>query len=292
MSSIADKPKYTGVDYCRYTDPSHDIFAEWDAALSMERVREEHAGRRTRTSSLLGYFGTKGEHYFIGKGEQGSMVQASGALAWSLWRTLGARANHCTRMDLQVTWPIDGEAGTYVRDQYEVAQMAPHREGRPHALQLTDTPEGAKMLTIGSRSSELYGRIYDKGRESKLPEYQNWVRWEVEVKGDQANDLDKWLRRDKMEIPHTRAIVCDYFTKRGVAPFWETYEAMFVEPPVKRARTDDTKIAWLASQVGPTIKTLREHGKLPQAIRALFGQALTDEQIEAILSAVYEEPES
>lgn len=292
MESNAAKPKYTGVDYCRYTHPGHEVFPEWDAALAFERVREEHAGRKPRISSLLGYYGDKGEHYFLGKGEQGTMVQASGALAWSLWRTLGARANHCTRLDLQVTWPIEGEAGTYVRDQYEIAQLAPHREGRQAALQLVDTPEGAKMLTIGSRQSEIYGRMYDKGRESKLPEYKNWVRWEIECKGQTSNDLDKYLRRDKMEIPHTRAIVCDYFTKRGVAPFWEAYEAMFEEPPVKRTRTDDTKLVWLATQVGPTMQVLREHGKLPEAIRAVLGKALTDAQIDAILSAVYEESDS
>lgn len=292
MSEMSTKPKYTGVDYCRYTHPDDSLFERWDAALAFERVREENAGRKSRMGWVMQYYGDKGEHYFLGKSEQGCMVQASGALAWSNWRTLGKGAHHCTRLDLQVTWPIDGSPGQYIRDMYECGQASPKREGRTAGLTLTDTPQGAKMLTVGSRQSLLYGRMYDKGRESGLPEYDGWVRWEIEVKGEQANDLDQYLRLDEMEIPHTRSIVSNFWTQRGMSPFWDTYEAMFIEPPMKRAKTDDTKIAWIATQVAPAAQILRSHGKLDQALRAFLSKSLTEDQINRIIDAVYEEEDS
>jgi DNA relaxase NicK len=182
-----------------------------------------------------------------------------------------------------VTWPIEGEPGEYIREMYQVAQLAPKREGKQLTLQLTDTPQGAKMLTAGSRQSELYGRMYDKWAESKMPEYKSCVRWEVECKADTARDVNAHLRENRNEAHAVRAMVMDYWSRRGMTPFWETYEAMEMVPPVKRSKTDETKIAWLAAQVHPTLQVLKEHGRLAHAIRALFGQGLTEAQVQGII---------
>jgi hypothetical protein len=277
---------YTGVDYARFTSLDHAPVQAWKDLLLAERLKEEHAGRKTHMRWMLGYYGQVGEHYFLGENENGAMVQVSGTLAWHKWRDLGNYSERCTRIDLQVTWPCEDEPGLYIRSMYDVGKLHRVSNGRPPELQLTDTPRGAKMLTVGSRQSLVYGRMYDKERESGMPEYKRCVRWEIEVKAEQAKDLNQYLRRDKLEIPHTRAIVQDFWTKRGMTPFWECYEAMYEPPPVKRSKTDETKLAWIVAQVRPTLKTLLERGRVKDAIRALFGDDLTDEQVAAITASL------
>lgn len=67
-----------------------------------------------------------------------------------------------------------------------------------------------------------------------------------------------------------------------MSPFWETYEGMDGPPPVKRTRTDETKIAWLAAQVSHTLTVLAEHGKLQTAIRALLSTICDQETADAV----------
>jgi hypothetical protein len=280
---LASKSVYTGVDYARFTAVDHRPFDHWRAILEPEWVREELAGRKPHQRVLLGYFGRVGEHCFLGKNDTGCMVQASGAFAWERWHELGNYSERCTRMDLQVTWPIDGEPGEYIREMYGVAVLHKTRGHRGQEAQIVDTPSGAKMLTIGSRQSEVYGRMYDKGRESGIPDYKGCVRWEIEVKGQQARDLNSYMREHRNESNQTRAIVKQYWEARGMTPFWDTFEASETKPPVKRTRTDETKLAWLATQVRPTLQKLKESGKLQQAIAVMFDGVLTEAQVRAIV---------
>lgn len=287
--STTTKSVFTGVDYIRMTATDHAPYDHWQNMLHSEYIADKEAGRKPHFRWVLGYYGQVTEHAFLGKGEHGTMLQMSGALAWERWKEAGRYSERCTRLDLQVTWPIDGEPGQYIRDMYEVAQLRKKREGHQPELQLTDTPKGAKMLTVGSRTSEVYGRMYDKGRESGLQEYASCVRWEVESKGHTAKDLNTYMREQDASNALCRTIVRQWWTERGMEPFWEDYEYMDQKPPTKRSRTDETKIAWLKGQVGPVIRTLKDHGKLETAIRALLDETLTTEQIDRLLLALYNE---
>lgn len=288
MGEIA-KSVFTGVDYLRLTATDHAPFPAWDAILLPEFLAEEQAGKKPIYRWMLGYYGRLGEHCFLGKNDTGCMVQLSGALAWDRWYDAGNHSPRCTRMDLQVTWPVDDEPGLYIRHMYDEGKAFPNVNGRPAALQLTDTPEGAKMLTVGSRQSLLYGRMYDKGRESRMDAYQGCVRWEIEVKAEAARDLNAYMREHKNEAGTTRAIVKEFWQKRGMMPFWDTYEGLEGKPPVKRTRTVETKLAWLKAQVAPTMAFLLKEGKTEEAIRALFLEELDDLTVDAIIRIIENE---
>jgi DNA relaxase NicK len=287
-SEMQTKQVYTGIDYVRVTALDHEPVAAWEAIVLPEYMREERAGRKPHFRWMLGYYGRVGEHCFVGKNEGGAMIQLSGALAWSRWYDATSHSPRTTRLDLQVTWPTAEEPGEYIREMYAAGQLHKGNNGRPASLQLLDTPEGAKMLTIGSRQSELYGRMYDKFRESKMPEYKSCVRWELEVKGEQAYDLSAYMREHRSEAGTTRAIVKQFFEKRGMTPFWDTYEALEGVPPVKRSKTDETKLAWLATQVRPSLQTLTEHGRIFEVVRALFGQDMPDERVAEVVRLLTE----
>ncbi len=281
------KSVYTGVDYVRLTANDHKPAGAWRDVVLPEFVAEEKAGRKPHMRWLMGYYGRVGEHCFMGENDTGCMIQLSGALAARRWYDASNHSQKCTRIDIQVTWPCEQMPGDYIREQYEVAQLAPNREGKRAQLQLTDTPEGSKMLAVGSRQSEAYGRMYDKERESGMPEYKSCVRWEVEVKGQQAYDLCGFLRETHNDPWTVKHIVSRWWTVRGMLPYWDHQQGEDMEPPMKRSKTDQTKLAWLSEQVAPTMKLLKAHGKLAEAVRAVFGEALTEEQIEVILREMY-----
>jgi DNA relaxase NicK len=285
------KSIFCGVDYIRLTAADHKPFGVWQDICLPELLREEAAGRKAHKRWVLGYYGAVGEHCFVGEREDGCMIQLSGRMAWDRWYDASNHSKKATRIDLQVTWPLDGEPGQYIHDLYYAGMVHKPVNGRPPQLTLTDTPEGAKMLTVGNRQSLLYGRCYDKYRESKMPEYRSCVRWEIEVKAEQAVDLTAYLREHRSEAATTRAIVSNFWSQRGMPPFWDTYEALEEPPPMKRSKTDETKLAWLAAQVAPTIKALKDHNRITDALRAILKDALTDEQIESILWSVMHEVE-
>lgn len=283
------KSVFTGVDYIRLTANDHKPLEGWQAIALPEFVREEKAGRKTHYRWLLGYQGRVGEHVFVGARDDGCMIQLSGAYAWHRWYDAARYSRKCTRMDLQVTRPVAGEPGEFVRAVYELGKLSPKREGRPTELQISDTPTGAKMVTSGSRQSETYGRCYDKYRESKIDAYKGCVRWEVEVKGQTAMDLCDWMCENKAEPMVVRHIVREWWEKRGMPPNWGEDQEESMPPPEKHTRNDQSKIAWLATQVRPSLALLVEHGKGFEALRALMPETVTDAQVRAILSLLSKE---
>jgi Replication initiation factor len=288
-TSLLTKKVFTGVDYLRLTSPQAPTYDHWLRLLEPEMRAERDAGRRSHQRGILGYYGPVGEHFFCGLGEQGAMLQLSGAAAHTYWREASRYSMKATRLDVQVTWPVDDEPGLYVREMYQIGQLQRPKNGHPPALEINDTPSGAKMLTSGRRPSELYGRMYDKYRESKQEDYKGCVRWEVEIKGDQAIDLLRDLREAQDAFMMTRTLVHQFWTARGMQPFWEVYEGMSEHPPVKRTKTDETKLAWFINQVRPTVLSLKEHGRVKDAIRALLDDVLTPEQVDGILLLIEQE---
>lgn len=275
---------FTGVDYIRMTANDHRPLGAWQDIVLPEFMAEERAGRKPHNRWIMGYFGRVGEHCFVGERDDGCMIQLSGALAWHRWYDASRHSAKCTRIDLQVTRPVIGEPGDWIKAMYMLGQTSAKRPGRPQELTLTDTPSGAKMLAVGSRHSQLYGRMYDKGRESGLEEYKGCVRWEIEVKAEAAVDLCAWMRDNRSEPYACQHMVREFYEQRGMPPAWEELMSEETPPPVKRTRTDQTKIAWLSTQVAPTLRTLFDHGRTEDALRALFGEGLTEGAYQYIIS--------
>lgn len=276
------KNVYVGIDYVRLTALDHEPVAAWEAILLPEYLAEERAGRRAHWRWLLGYYGRMGEHCFVGKSDTGAMVQMSGALAWSRWHDASLHSKRCTRIDLQVTYPCEASADEVLKEAFMSGSYRKLGRGKPPELELRDTNYGAKMLTIGSRQSELYGRMYDKFKESKMPEYKGCVRWEIEIKGHEALDIHNWLMENREEPTAVRTIVHHFWEARGMKPPWGMYDGMDAPVPVKRSKTDETKLAWIAAQVRPSMQDLIAKGKASELARALAGKAATNEQLDEL----------
>jgi hypothetical protein len=63
--------------------------------------------------------------------------------------------------------------------------------------------ENGRTINIGSRSSAAYKRLYEKGKQLKLPDHPNWVRDELEFKPKNAYAKLAYASASPEEIWHS-----------------------------------------------------------------------------------------
>jgi DNA relaxase NicK len=122
--------------------------------------------------------------------------------------------------------------------------------------------EAARIQTVylGSRTSERYGRVYDKLAESRDEHYRHCWRWEVEVKGEPAGNLADRLVDAPDAAGQMLALLSDYFSTAGVAPplivprLGERWQI------ATRSTDDARRLRWLAEQVRPVLDGLTARG--------------------------------
>ncbi len=97
---------------------------------------------------------------------------------------------HCTRIDLAVDHVMQGVdlynkalASCEAKELCMMRRYSPDPEFDSHGKPLR------KLLKLGKRDSDVCARIYDKGLETKTLPEGLWERFEVEFKGDRANEV-------------------------------------------------------------------------------------------------------
>jgi hypothetical protein len=163
------------VDYIR--------LATWDYTVYLDtksRLMLNWAGG-WEPSKWLQYRGWRKEGVFIGNGDQNGkrhmIVHASGHISDRVWRSFaGIDGWYCTRLDVQITIdiPLNYTKLCAIRDETEHNNMT-LIEGA-----INDT------LYLGSRTSELFTRLYEKPILDGM-----FLRLEYELKGSRARQA--WL---------------------------------------------------------------------------------------------------
>lgn len=185
-------------------------------------------------------------------------------------------AGHITRLDLA----IDNIQDIYYRMQ-EIDDIWKSGRCIKHFRTFKRTVEcdsaGTALgdtIYFGSRSSDLFIRIYDKRLEHNRrfpdnPVEHEWVRWELELKDNRANNAARLLVQ-KCSVGSVavgilsnvfRVIVLDNSNKSRCSTDikWERFvdgiEALRLYTP-KPEKTLEDKYRWVHRQVGPTLTGL------------------------------------
>jgi hypothetical protein len=258
-----------GVDWLTATAPADGrdwaLLLAADGPLERERqARNEDERHRWRGYDLKTCGGVS-----AGVREDGAIVRLSGERAHEDWRSIAKRAVNISRLDLEVTVrmapPDPALAGRHL------AEFAAWREGRANAPKLTfhGTPDGVETLYVGSRASDLFGRIYDKRAESGDDAWADCWRYEVECKGTMARHLATALAPEPDTGRAVGVFVHDYFTRRGCRPvFGRAGGDMHVPYPRPRT-TDETRLRWLTETVQPIVLSLTQRGFGEELARCL-----------------------
>lgn len=199
---------------------------------------------------FMGYSGTAFDGIRYGlRGEEG-IVMVSGARASEVWAGVAPYRQKCTRIDLQVTCEL-GRQNTEVAS--EAYQTALEDSGRTSSL--VTSSRGGRTCYIGSRQSQFFGRIYDKGAEEGLDPGWIW-RYEVECKKPASEAVISRLLEQDSPSEWIVSYIHQWFTTRSIVPLFASTDRECAIEIGTIVTTKEKQLEWLRTQVRPTVGRL------------------------------------
>lgn len=275
--------KEVGVDYITTTSHSGTTtrhlcaFAEWLVSQEIQK------GCRSRPWRNTGYCGTVAGSVAFGVSQQGGIVRASGEVSQQHWQQLHSLADNVTRLDLQVTLPAVAGTTATLRKHHRELLNAPRTRGKPLQFKVYYGPDGPEGIHVGRRVSDRFGRVYDKGLESRSSAYDGHLRYELELHRTLALRTTQML--DSQELDQLAMVhqVHSFFLIREfkLASAWLLPPAGAVitasqlrdcelPPRVKKSAPEVVRaLRWMHNSVRPAIARLFEAGYHEEVLRAL-----------------------
>jgi len=259
----------TGIDWSTFTfqNPDNAKIAVSKAAILLQS--EHLQGDDKRLWSGFGYEGFCCGGVRLGTRPGSVLVQLSGPAAQQHWHKFLPLASNCSRLDLQVTnrYPVD--SSTILAKHFKAAIRA-HKAGRSQRrVTLLRSSDQSATLYLGSRSSERFGRCYQKDRESRLEHYLDCLRYEVELKGKSSLTVAHDIARQESPQRYIASLVRSWFADASVYfQIPENDGTAFI--CCSRMRRDDiSRLEWLTSDVAPAVKLLLARGYRSRVMSAL-----------------------
>ena len=138
----------------------------------------------------------------------------------------------CSRIDIALDFINEGINITEIQNQYNNKELKilvmRERNGKIEQIAKSHSihgiTEGSEFQTIylGNRENPLYMRIYDKkheqisnrgSRRSEAKEYNDWIRFELEIKKDYAHDLTEALLNTNCQTEF-KEIILGFFIQK------------------------------------------------------------------------------
>lgn len=230
---------------------------------------EADKGNKVTSFSRWGYDGEHAGLITWGSRPDGVMAQVAGPLAADQFPRLYPLASNISRLDLAATIAFDGPDPGLARRLYDQGRSATRHAGFPLNGTIVERWSGGGTFYLGSRSSELFARVYDKAAESGDPRYKDAWRWELEAKGTMAKRIAERLWDQGDRPAFCAGYVHQHFARRGLPPHWDSRQSVDPERSVHPPTTAARSLAWLANGVKPRFVWLQERGYANDAISAL-----------------------
>lgn len=212
-----------------------------------------------------------------GTREDGSILMLSGEEASLNWPVALAWCDNCSRIDLAVTVTLIAAQPHIARDAYELLVPPNSDVKAPRKMTFITTNDGGETFYIGSRMSDQYGRLYDKGKEMREnTDIEPGLIWRYEVEFKQyraqriAKELLKYAKTSENYTENLGETVYKWFLSRGVSPIFAAYnEQPFHTEVYAKLSDDDVTLRWLSTQVAPSVARLNRNGKGKSVLEAL-----------------------
>lgn len=209
-------------------------------------------GDKCGTMGFQGYSGQSSRHIFCGRRSDGVCVRAGSNWASEHYVDILAEADNCSRVDLAVT-AFDPTASIQPADDYwNIADADDPESPILPSVSRTQKRWGGYTTYIGSRSSELMARVYDKHAQSKGEYGKGSWRWELEIKGEYAKQEASHLLADPTRESRIPAIIAEQFQRWNLLVPWDPggNPQLWRTPP--RVSDLDRSARWLSHQYRKT----------------------------------------
>jgi len=256
-----------GVDYFTATayrpGPGHD-FRELGTHLIAQSALLGNDVRPFKASDYRGY---QSGGVCAGTRHDTHIIRLSSDDAREHWREVYKLATNVSRIDLQLTFKLDRPDESFIREQHAQAIRAKQGQGRKREIQLTWNSIKGDTLYIGNRTSDVFARVYDKGRQEKSEQAGVLIRQEIEYKRRTAKLIAESLDRAESVNTHLARLVSTYLRRFEL----QTSAAGDVNVQCARGRTtdNDVKRRWLHNSIRPSVTRLVSAGMLSEVLEAL-----------------------
>lgn len=264
-----------GVDYLRrtYERGKQEGVAEHRAELlSSRQFGHGHTVGVPRDWWFVGYRGWVCGAVAFGRRDADCIVQVSGCLATSAVEFLSEGIN-TSRIDLQLTVLVDDDVSSLIEAMTQaVLEARKGREGRAFGVRRIASYGDGDTLYVGSRQSEQFGRIYDKGTESGGDYPKGSLRFEVEYKGAWARRINALLMQAGCSGAVVAGLVRGFYEKRGL-DISLSGESLGIDlgDTIEVEGAHERSMRWLRSQVAPAIARLLREGVAVEAVVEALG---------------------
>lgn len=257
----------SGADWLSVSFPRETMQKQWAGLTrkASEVAQEVAPGRDAAWQRWYGYDGWQRGPVFCGERPDSYFLRASGGAAEKLAWCLPDGNYSISRLDLMVTVWLGEESTMVAKAAHEAARASREVRKAPARMKirLEDGTGDGDTLYLGSRSSDAFGRVYDKHKESGKDEYAGAWRWEIQFKNRKADYVHSQLRHEGQNAHMVAATVRDWYGKRGVRVPCYSVLAPSADTATHRDMPDvERQLMWLEKQVRPCVrKLLREVDK-------------------------------
>ncbi len=257
-----------GVDWLTataYRTRANEAFYEHGKDLISSNAK---LGNDVSNWKAQGYHGVKCAGVRVGLRHDTFIVQLSSDDARESWKDVTALSNNVSRVDLQVTYAFERAHKNFFREEHQHALDAKAANGRKSNITLITSTLSGDSIYIGQRTSDIYARCYDKGRESREADACRLIRHEIELKRDRAKRTVERLIQSEDSDALSLGLVSDYFNRKHL----RTSGQIDCNRESARAciRTDNTRrLRWLHSAVKPSIAVLLAAGEHEAVLKSL-----------------------
>lgn len=207
-----------GVDWLTATAPHDGRDVPLLDCAERLMARDELDGYEPKRWTWNSYTGWQTDGLTFGMREDGVIVRLSGALAHKHALEVINHAANITRIDCEVTARFHPARPKFGQEAHRRALAHFQAHDKAPVPAFHGSRGRLETLTLGSRASERYGRLYDKYAESGDEVWRDCWRWEVEVKAEPAARLARKLAHVEWPGPVTASYVHDFFATAGIAP--------------------------------------------------------------------------
>lgn len=168
-----------------------------------------------------------------------------------------------TRLDVRATARTEKAAPRYPEELREFILRVRKEAGKEcnKKMALFDGGLGCTGITIGSRSSECYGRIYDHdAKHNKHATAKIWAH-EAEYKGDSARGLFDGYKGAENRTKYLAGVTRRRLEKWNVPCPWLGEHDKISIMRGHKATTDEQRLAYIDSVVLPMLSGLVERGR-------------------------------
>ena len=257
-----------GIDWltCTCTEPAQRRDMQALAATLLHDEREQ--GNNIEPWNCLGFVGLHAGGIGFGDIDEMSLMRLSGPTAYRHWRSACQLATNVSRLDVQVTVRSAIEPQERVMQHHAQAIDHVAKLKRKPAVDLRLSNVRPPTLYLNQRQSTRFGRVYDKGGESKLDHYLGCVRYECQFNGKSGLYASRFVAAETSEHTAAEQMITGFFSERGLDLGWARVEPHSLVNP--RRRSDASRrLAWLRNQVAPCVKDLIERNMLSETFEAL-----------------------